>query len=102
MNIIFDTQSVGIHVFWHLFQAIKNENPELLQSVGFFVTHQDAFLQFSEINKNMIIRFLFLKINLERMGNLITRPKTSKTRSRFYRAMGTQNWRSDIVESRHL
>ena len=46
MNIIFDSQSIGFHVFWNLFLAARNEFPELRLNAGFFVTNQDAYEKF--------------------------------------------------------
>lgn len=43
INIIFDTQSIGVQLFWSLFQAMKNA-PEIdLGNTGFFITNKDAY-----------------------------------------------------------
>ena len=46
INILFDTQSLGLRVFWLLFQTIKQESSEALGQTGFFVTNKDFYKKF--------------------------------------------------------
>ena len=43
INILFDTQSIGVQLFWSLYQAMKNAPEIEIVKTGFFVTNKDAF-----------------------------------------------------------
>ena len=46
MNIIFTTQSIGLHVFWKLFKELRKQYSNDLNRVGFFITNKDEFDKF--------------------------------------------------------
>ena len=46
MNIIFTTQSIGLHVFWKLFKELRKQYSNDLNRVGFFATNKDEFDKF--------------------------------------------------------
>lgn len=54
MNIIFNTQSIGIHIFWKLFNEIKNQHPDDVKKVGFFVTNKDEFDKFNNLTPSFV------------------------------------------------
>jgi hypothetical protein len=49
MNILFNTQSIGIHVFWKLYREMVKDEAIELGKVGFFVTNKDEFDRFAKI-----------------------------------------------------
>ena len=58
INIIFDTQSIGVQLFWSLYQAMKNV-PEIdVTKKGFFVTNKDAFKTFLKVHLLILVQSL--------------------------------------------
>ena len=53
-NILFDTQSLGLQVFWSLFKTINQEFPDRLGKTGFFVTNKDVYKKFLADNPDFI------------------------------------------------
>ena len=49
MNILFNTQSIGVHVFWKLFQQMKNDQNLEVGHTGFFVTNRDEYDRFLQV-----------------------------------------------------
>ncbi len=54
MNILFNTQSIGLRVFWLLSRAIDSEVPEGLGKTGFFITNKVMYQQFVEDNPEFV------------------------------------------------
>ena len=54
MNLIFDTQSLGLQVFWSLYNAISSEFPDGLGKTGFFVTNKDTYNNFIDNNPEFL------------------------------------------------